>query len=170
LDVVGNGQCYGHSIGNVYHLVAETGVLCCDPGMGAEFQHMDLGQQQRQNIKDMPTIETGERSAKQRANQSLVDTSTDHHSGTCNRRHNHYYPRTSTVSDDDIIRQYLQSLQPGEEVIETGSSCMTGKRGVVYISENEGVTFGSKCVRWDNSMGTSVTWGTRRVRDVENIS
>lgn len=66
---------------------------------------------------------------------------------------------------DEEIREYLNSLEPGDEVIETGLSCMTGKTGVVYISDNPGPTLGSKCVKWENGMGTSVTWGTRRIAD-----
>lgn len=64
------------------------------------------------------------------------------------------------MTDDEIIA-YLRSLKPGEEVIETGQSCMTGKRGIVYISQNESI-----CVRWENGMGTSATWGTRRIREI----
>ncbi len=68
---------------------------------------------------------------------------------------------------DDEIREYLKGLQPGEEVIETGKSCMTGKTGVVYISDNE-LTRGSICVRWEGGMGTSATWGTRRIKDTDH--
>ena len=72
--------------------------------------------------------------------------------------------------NDDEVREYLRSLKPGERVIETGQSCMTGRKGTVYISENE-MTKGSICVRWDKlpgengTMGTSATWGTRRLAD-----
>lgn len=72
--------------------------------------------------------------------------------------------------NDDETRKYLQGLKPGERVIETGKSCMTGRKGTVYISENES-TKGSICVMWDaaesetEKMGTSVTWGTRRIED-----
>ncbi len=62
---------------------------------------------------------------------------------------------------------YVDSLKPGEAVIETNRTCMHLMRGVVYISDNPGVTFGSKCVMWKNKMGTSVTWGTRRITDWE---
>lgn len=59
--------------------------------------------------------------------------------------------------------EYVKSLQIGEKVIETGQSCMHGKTGTIYISEKEGPTFGSKCVKWEDGMGTSVTHGTRRI-------
>ena len=74
---------------------------------------------------------------------------------------------------DEEIREYLNSLEVDERVIETGQSCMTGRKGTVYISQNPGKTFGSKCVMWDalpgdtGKMGTAVTWGTRRISDVE---
>ncbi len=70
--------------------------------------------------------------------------------------------------NDEQNTAYLRSLQPGELVIETTqSSCMFGKRGVVYISDNEGITKGSLCAMWEGGMGTSVTHGTRRVVDIE---
>ena len=69
---------------------------------------------------------------------------------------------------DNEFRKYAASLQVGEEVIETEPfSCMYGKKGQVYISQNQGPTFGSKCVMWEDSMGTSVTHGTRRIDDVK---
>lgn len=63
---------------------------------------------------------------------------------------------------EDEVRKYLSGLLPGESVIETGESCMKGKRGTIYISQNE-ATKGSLCVRWEDGLGTSVTWGTRRI-------
>lgn len=49
---------------------------------------------------------------------------------------------------------YLTGLQVGEKVVEAErSSCMEGKKGVIYISENE--------------MGTAVTHGTRRIKDIK---
>lgn len=69
--------------------------------------------------------------------------------------------------DFDAAREYLQTLQPGDEVIETGTGCYRGKKGVVYISDREGPTKGSKCVRWEDGMGTAVTWGTRRLTDTD---
>jgi hypothetical protein len=64
-------------------------------------------------------------------------------------------------------QSYLKGLQPGEQVIETEpSSCMKGKTGTVYISENEGPAKGSTCVKWSDGMGTSVTHGTRRIKDI----
>lgn len=60
---------------------------------------------------------------------------------------------------------YISSLKPGEEVREVGHSCMEGARGVVYLDAE-----GHTCVRWDlgedGFMGTSVTWGTRRISDL----
>jgi hypothetical protein len=71
-------------------------------------------------------------------------------------------------SHEDLV-EFIRSLQPGERVIEMGVSCLQGRRGTVYVSQNEGPTFGDKCVRWDKlpgeegQMGTSVTGGTRRL-------
>lgn len=65
------------------------------------------------------------------------------------------------------VLAYLQSLKVGERVIETTHSCMFGKRGTVYESKSGGGT----CVAWElpeGIMGTSVTWGTRRLSDVPN--
>ena len=65
------------------------------------------------------------------------------------------------------VLDYLHTLKPGERVIETGQSCMTGVQGVVY----ESTTGGGTCVRWElpeGKMGTSVTWGTRRLTDLPN--
>jgi len=65
---------------------------------------------------------------------------------------------------------YLNSLQVGDEVIEAGPCCMIGVRGVVYRSESPPHGL---CVMWDcpeGKMGTSVTWGTRRLADAEIIS
>ncbi len=61
---------------------------------------------------------------------------------------------------------YISSLKVGERVIECEpSNCMRGKRGVVYESKSGG----GLCVKWDMGngdwMGTSVTWGTRRLAD-----
>lgn len=61
---------------------------------------------------------------------------------------------------------YLKSLQVGERVIETTKgSERYGKQGTIYISANPGLTFGSKCVKWEDGLGTGVTHGTRRVSD-----
>lgn len=66
---------------------------------------------------------------------------------------------------DDQVREYLLSLKEGERVVETGQSCMTGRQGVVYIKNN------LPCVMWDKlpddtgRMGTSATWGTRRIEE-----
>lgn len=69
------------------------------------------------------------------------------------------------TASDDQVREYLNSLREGERVIETGQSCMTGRKGTVYIKDKY------PCVLWDKlpgdtgQMGTSATWGTRRVSD-----
>lgn len=65
--------------------------------------------------------------------------------------------------------RYLKSLKEGDRVVETGMSGMWGAIGVVYKSKNKGQTYGSMCVMWDlpeGKMGTSITHGTRRVKDV----
>lgn len=59
---------------------------------------------------------------------------------------------------------YISSLKVGEQVIECGQSCMTGVKGTVYESKDGGGT----CVKWNapsGQIGTSVTWGTRRLTD-----
>jgi hypothetical protein len=72
--------------------------------------------------------------------------------------------------NNDQVKDYLNGLQVDERVIETGESCMTGRTGTVYISQNE-ATKGAICAMWDclpgedGRMGTSVTWGTRRISD-----
>lgn len=72
--------------------------------------------------------------------------------------------------NEQEMRDYIFSLKVGERVIETGQSCMFGAVGTVYISDNEG-TRGTKCVMWEwpknaAGMGTSVTHGTRRIKEV----
>jgi len=64
----------------------------------------------------------------------------------------------------DSILDYLRSLKVGERVIETGNSCMTGKCGVVYMSDDPEHGL---CVLWDGpeKFGTGVTHGTRRLRE-----
>lgn len=78
-------------------------------------------------------------------------------------------PALPEVTADDTAT-YLRSLKPGERVIETGQSCMTGSVGTVYISDDE-LTRGTICVMWQwpasiAGMGTSATHGTRRIKDV----
>lgn len=70
--------------------------------------------------------------------------------------------------DYDAARKYLNTLKEGERVIETSRSAFWNRHGTVYIkSEPEG----GVCVLWDPDegetarMGTSVTWGTRRLSD-----
>lgn len=75
---------------------------------------------------------------------------------------------TTKVDRDDLsgtgpeVVEYLRGLRPGEKVIETGQSGMQGAVGEVYTN-GDGVT----CVKWDIGggrwMGTSVTWGSRRI-------
>ncbi len=65
---------------------------------------------------------------------------------------------------DDEVRAYLTSLKAGEEVIETGQNCMKGKKGIVYIGDGV-YSKGCVCVKWQDGMGTSATWGTRRITD-----
>lgn len=76
------------------------------------------------------------------------------------------------IATEDERMEYLRSLQPGERVQETEkSSCLSGRQGTVY--RNDG---GGTCVLWDRKpgeygqMGTSVTWGTWRVADLDNNS
>jgi hypothetical protein len=65
------------------------------------------------------------------------------------------------------VLAYLNSLKVGDEVIETTRSAMHLKKGVVYMSEPDNDT----CVRWDLGngkwMGTTVTWGTRKLTDAK---
>lgn len=71
----------------------------------------------------------------------------------------------------DEVRAYLGSLQAGDRVIECGVSGLAGRLGTVYISDKEGQTKGSVCVLWDKvgnetgQMGSTVTWGSRRIAD-----
>jgi len=62
-------------------------------------------------------------------------------------------------------REYLNSLSEGDRVAEQGNSMMTGWEGTVYRGER------GLCVKWDNvidggQLSTSVTHGTRRLRDL----
>lgn len=78
------------------------------------------------------------------------------------------------VGISDEARDYLAGLKEGERVIECGQSGITGHLGTVYISEQSGTP--TVCVRWDKrpgetgSMGTSATWGTRRLKDAGTFS
>lgn len=66
-------------------------------------------------------------------------------------------------------QRYLQGLQVGEQVVETGESCMKDKTGEVYLSTMEtprASAEDSLCVKWEDGMGTSVTHGTRRIKDI----
>ena len=66
--------------------------------------------------------------------------------------------------DDQELRDYLNALQEGDEVIETGRNGMQGLKGTVYYPEH-----GSPCVKWvmnDGAiMGTAATAGTRLIED-----
>ena len=61
-------------------------------------------------------------------------------------------------------RDYIESLQDDERVVECGHVMMRGCKGTVYHNKD-----GVGCVRWDmqegdeGQMSTSVTWGTRRI-------
>lgn len=76
------------------------------------------------------------------------------------------------MSDFDFDRwgKYIEGLKPGERVVETSNTFMKGCEGVVYLSD-EGMSKGCTCVMWESkellggNMGTSVTWGTRRIAD-----
>lgn len=65
--------------------------------------------------------------------------------------------------------KYLQSLKVGDRVVETGRSCMFAATGTVFLSETPGH---GNCVLWDvlpgdqGQMSTSITHGTKRIRDV----
>lgn len=71
---------------------------------------------------------------------------------------------------DEKYLEYINGLYVGERVVETTKSGMYGRCGEVYRSDRDG----GLCVRWDalpgegGRMGTSITWGTRRVHDVVN--
>jgi hypothetical protein len=79
---------------------------------------------------------------------------------------------SNTEMTDNEIINHLQSLQPGERVIETSNNCMKGRKGTVYISQNQ-TTKGSICIQWDklphekSQIGTSATWGTRRIEETK---
>jgi hypothetical protein len=70
------------------------------------------------------------------------------------------------MTRDETV-EYLRSLEPGMRVVETGECAMKGRLGTVYLNEKMAV-----CVCWDQlegedgPLGTSATWGTRRVTDV----
>lgn len=64
------------------------------------------------------------------------------------------------------IATYINSLQDGERVIETGRNGMFGRQGTVYHNDRNHV-----CVMWDSlpgekgRMGTTATYGTRRLHE-----
>lgn len=68
------------------------------------------------------------------------------------------------------IQEYLGNLKPGERVVETSPGMMHNIEGTVYLSE-EGMSKGCLCVLWETKkmfggkMGTSTTWGTRRLTE-----
>ena len=74
---------------------------------------------------------------------------------------------------EEDLKIYWNSLEEGERVIETGVSGMYGRTGVVYMDDKR-ETSPNKCVRWDTLdgevgyMGTSITWGTRRLTDIKS--
>ena len=72
---------------------------------------------------------------------------------------------TPPLGIGQAVIDYLNSLLPGELVVECGQSCMLGCVGTV-VSGKHGTA-----VQWDPQEGetglmtTSVTWGTRRLND-----
>lgn len=60
----------------------------------------------------------------------------------------------------ESIEDYLRQLQPDDRVIDVGDTVRRGMYGTVYLNDS-----GSICVMWDDGMGTSATWGTRRLGD-----
>lgn len=67
------------------------------------------------------------------------------------------------MTDFEAMGEYLDTLQDGERIVETGESGMRGRLGTVIIKED-----GTPSVIWDEftpgegRMTTSATWGTRR--------
>lgn len=70
---------------------------------------------------------------------------------------------------------YLKGISIGQRVVECGTTCMEGHEGMPYESTTEGH---GMCVLWEvpedqlndqpaTTMGTSLTWGTRRIQDVQ---
>lgn len=66
---------------------------------------------------------------------------------------------------------YISALKPGERVVECGECATKGAKGTVFLSKDGG----GVCVMWELpankwqaacKMGTSVTWGTRRIADL----
>lgn len=71
------------------------------------------------------------------------------------------------VDNSVDVKQYLKGLRQDERVVECGQSALTGCFGKVYLNKQSVV-----CVEWEipgetYKMVTSVTWGARRVTDVE---
>jgi len=73
--------------------------------------------------------------------------------------------------NDGELRAYLNGLQVGDRVVETGLaglSEMTGRDGTVYLGRREEI-----CVKWDllpsdyGHLETPVTLGTRRIIDLK---
>lgn len=67
------------------------------------------------------------------------------------------------MQDEATVRAYLNTLQVGERVVETSiGHAYHGITGTVYKNSD-----GYLCVSWDTVpvMGTSVTYGTRRMAD-----
>jgi hypothetical protein len=67
------------------------------------------------------------------------------------------------------LQAYLQKIQPGQRVVETGHNAFHQRRGLTYIGSH-----GNVCVLWDyaqdedpdcGQMGTSLTGGTRLLAD-----
>ena len=67
---------------------------------------------------------------------------------------------------NELEREYLCGLVEGEWVVEEGNSGTTGWQGITVMGSR------GMCVKWDNlidggQLTTSVTHGTRRIRDVD---
>ena len=70
----------------------------------------------------------------------------------------------SLDAPNEIVIEYLKTLREGEKVIEHGKTCMEGCTGITYRS----IEHNSICVMWNTetgNIGTSLTLGTRRIKD-----
>lgn len=65
-----------------------------------------------------------------------------------------------TEDEQKIRLAYMDTLQVGERVIETAHTCQKGMLGTIYKNDK-----GHLCVLWSDGLGTSVTWGTRRINE-----
>lgn len=69
------------------------------------------------------------------------------------------------------LYKYFKTFVAGERVIETGRSGLYKRKGTTYFSDWDN----SLCVMWDKlegetgQIGSSITGGTRRISDLEEI-